>query len=345
MNRWLAIIFLILFTAFGYAQQRVNKEFQSVKNDYLQFSRKHSHFMHNGHHKLHYLQWGNPKDPTIIWLHGSFNNALEIEPFALSITKLKFNLIAIDYYGHGQTPIPENDFSSSNLVEDIKELMDSLQIQRCIIGGFSRGAYLATLFYDEYPNRVNALLLEEGGISPFLEHFSVLSEEDLKIKLEEEIQNRPNELFIEYNTEEEAYNALKPYGDTLENQLFKNFSSIRFVNNTYVIYKDIDKLFGMDNFDSLNQLMKGTLTSNKFANELMLVPYYDIINAITVPTLLLEASSKNDPFPNHAYYARLSANNKNITHKLFAESDHNIHFEQPQLFIKTITTFLNTLKK
>lgn len=343
MHKWL-IFCLFIFPWNGFAQEENAKAMTQAKNTYSQYIHKHGHFGNGGKHKLHYLQWGNPKHPTIVWLHGSMSNSFEIEPFVKEITALKYNLIAVDYYGHGQTPIPRGSFSAYDLLEDLKILLDSLQIETYIVGGFSRGAYLATLFYDKYPEKVSALLLEDGGVSPFLEHFSILSDEGLKTALNTELTTRPAALFEAYDTEEEAYKALEQYGETEANQLFKNFSFIRAVDGKFHIYKDIDILFGMDTYDNLHKLLHADLLTNAFANDLMSISFFDIIYHSTVPTLLLEASGKNDPFPKTDYYLRLSANNSKIAHKVFNQSTHNIHFEEPNKFLQTITTFLNTIK-
>ncbi|MCI0920467.1 alpha/beta fold hydrolase [Sphingobacterium rhinopitheci] len=336
MTRWFfSLLLLVSFS--GFSQQN---EIEKSKNKFNQFIDVHGGHVKTKHTHLHYLQWGCTNQKTLIWLHGSLSNAFEIEPFAKDIIKLGYRIIAIDYYGHGSTKIPADKFSATDLLQDINTLLDSLHIPTCTVGGFSRGAYLATMFYNKYPQKVDALILEDGGVSPFLEHFTTLSSEQLKTKVDEEIQNRPAELFEEYDHEEEAYCALEPYGETNKNQRYKNFSFIRFNKGKYVIYKDIDKLYGLDSYENISLLTKGKLFSNPFANELMLFPYYDIIATTTVPTLLLEASSKNDPFPNTSYYLNLKRTNNNITYNTFAKSDHTIHHEEPRKFIKALTKFL-----
>lgn len=327
------------------AQTIEDTDGREAKQKYTSFTSTHSHYIQTPNTRLHYLQWGNWDNPTIIWLHGSMSNAIEMEPFAKAITAQQYNLIAIDYYGHGQTPIPTDSFSAQSLLADINTLLDSLKIQTCIIGGFSRGASFATLFYHYYPEKVHALILEDGGVSPFLAHYTILSSSDLEKRFNAEISDRPKELFEEYDTEKEAYTALKQYGESKRSQLYKNFSFIRPHNNKFVIYKDTDKLYGMNTLDNITALAQGKLYSNPFANELMLFPYYNTIDQANIPILLLEARSTSDPYPNSDDYEALKRNNPNTTHIVFRKSDHGIHYEEAKGFTKSIVKFLNKLKK
>lgn len=336
----LILTLLLLASISGFSQQKENPEMGKNKDKYVHYINKYGGYVKTNHTDIHYLQWGKNNQKTFLWLHGSFSNAFEIEPFVQDIAKLGYRIIAIDYYGHGQTKIYGKNFSTNDLLQDINTLLDSLDISTCIVGGFSRGAYLATMFYNKYPQKVEALILEDGGINPFLEHYKILSPDALKTKFEQENENHPKALFEEYSTEKEAYDALKPYGQINKKQRYKNFSFLRFDNEKYVIYKDIDKLYGMDTYENISLLMQGNLATNLFANELMLFPFYNTIANSTIPTLLLEASSKDDPFPNTYYYSNLVSINNNIVHKTFSESDHTIHYDEPKKFKKTITQFL-----
>lgn len=342
MNKALFFVFFLLsFQAL--AQSIEHDEISKIRHEYMEYKKQYSHTIETKNTNLHYLKWGDtPSHQTILWLHGSYNNAFEIEPFTTQLNLSKYNVIAVDYYGHGQTMIPSGAFSTQSLFDDINNLLDSLEIKKCIIGGFSRGAYLATMFYKKNPHRVSALILEDGGISPFLEHFRTLPSATLKAKLDNEIQKRPQELFEEYHTEEEAFQALYPYGESTANNWYKNFSYIIYLNGKYRIYKDLDKIYGMDSYENLSDLTQGILTSNPFANDLMVFPFFEVISAIDIPTLILEASSDNDLFLNSNYYLDLKKQNKYIQHHTFENSDHNIHFDQPKEFIQSIIGFLQS---
>jgi len=339
MKKLIFIVYLFCFVQ-AFAQQNKSDDIVKAKHDYINFIQQHSHFINTPNIELHYLQWGNPNKPAFIWLHGSLSNAIELEPFAKSITELGYQLIAIDYYGHGQTPIPKGEFSVKTLMNDISHLLDSLSIQQCVIGGFSRGAYFATVFYDQFPNKVHALILEDGGVSPFLEHYKLLSKKGLKKKFNSEINSRPNELFKTFDTEDEAYQVLQSFNELEDSQRYKNFYYIRKTANGFSIYNGMDELYGMNTYKNIKSLMKNKLTKNKFANQLMIFPFFETIQKTSIPVLLLEAKSPNDFFPNSIYYNKLKHSNKNISLHTFEQSDHNIHYEESQKFINCIIDFL-----
>ncbi|WGQ12605.1 alpha/beta fold hydrolase [Pedobacter gandavensis] len=73
------------------------------------------------------------------------------------------NLIAIDYYGHGQTDIPTHPVSLYHVGDDIKQLMDQLEIKKAVIGGWSRGGGVSTAFYDAYPEFITHIIFENTG--------------------------------------------------------------------------------------------------------------------------------------------------------------------------------------
>ena len=105
-----------------------------------------------------------------MWLHGTYGNAYGFVDFAEILVDSGYQVIALDYYGHGQTPLPDHPVSIYHVADDIKVLLDSLQIGRVIIGGLSRGGSIATAFYDEYPERTLALILEDGGSVSWVTH-------------------------------------------------------------------------------------------------------------------------------------------------------------------------------
>jgi pimeloyl-ACP methyl ester carboxylesterase len=67
--------------------------------------------------------------------------------------------------GHGQTDAPD-DFSRYTLdivVEDIRQLLQHLGIQKAVIGGLSLGGYLTLHFYHQHPDMAAALILMGTG--------------------------------------------------------------------------------------------------------------------------------------------------------------------------------------
>ena len=128
---------------------------------------------------MHYLQWRNPTGTPLVWANGTYSTAYEMAPVAEQLVKAGYRIIAIDYYGHGQTPIPKHDVSIYDVADDMAALMDSLGIDKAVIGGWSRGGAIAASFYDSHPSRTLGLILVDGGSFWFLKTFDRLTDEEL----------------------------------------------------------------------------------------------------------------------------------------------------------------------
>jgi pimeloyl-ACP methyl ester carboxylesterase len=73
-----------------------------------------------------------------------------------------YRVIAFDGRGAGKSPPL---LEPANFVEDLKNLLDRLQIERAILVGHSIGGQIATDFALAYPDRVSKLVLVAPGLS------------------------------------------------------------------------------------------------------------------------------------------------------------------------------------
>lgn len=101
----------------------------------------------------------------LILLHGNGETKecfkSQIEYFSRS-----FRVIAVDTPGHGESPRGEGEFTLSRFSRDLRDFVDLLRIDKAIILGFSDGANIALLFALAFPDRVKALVLNGGNLSP-----------------------------------------------------------------------------------------------------------------------------------------------------------------------------------
>lgn len=78
----------------------------------------------------------------------------------------KFRVIALDTRGHGQSPRGTAPFTLEQFAEDLKGFLDSREISRCHLLGFSDGANIALLFALKYPDYVEKLVLNGTDLYP-----------------------------------------------------------------------------------------------------------------------------------------------------------------------------------
>jgi len=65
--------------------------------------------------------------------------ALVMLSIADSLIKAGYFVIAIDYFGHGQTPVPTHQVSLHHVADDIVALMEQRKIEKVVVGGWSMG--------------------------------------------------------------------------------------------------------------------------------------------------------------------------------------------------------------
>lgn len=101
----------------------------------------------------------------LILLHGNGEDHTyfkhQIGPFSE-----KFRVIAPDTRGHGRSPRGTAPFTLEQFAEDLKGFLDSREIRRCHLLGFSDGANIALLFALKYPAYVEKLSLNGADLHP-----------------------------------------------------------------------------------------------------------------------------------------------------------------------------------
>ena len=108
--------------------------------------------------------WGSPGQRPVLASHGWLDNA---GSFSLLAPRLPdCEIVALDLAGHGFSDSRSAD-SAYNLWQDVGDLLDvadELGWQRCTLLGHSRGAAVSMLFAATFPERVDKLILLEGGL-------------------------------------------------------------------------------------------------------------------------------------------------------------------------------------
>ena len=101
----------------------------------------------------------------LILLHGNGESSgyfvNQIDRFAN-----EYRVIAGDTRGHGASPRGNKPFTLETFADDLKNLLDSLNIEKANILGFSDGGNIAVIFALKYPERVASLVLNGANLFP-----------------------------------------------------------------------------------------------------------------------------------------------------------------------------------
>ncbi|HEY5824365.1 MAG TPA: alpha/beta hydrolase [Cyclobacteriaceae bacterium] len=345
-------IYLLIFLSFlicnSYAQDssrqalKIKLRFDSAKIEFENYEKMHGSFVQTKNTKIHYLEWGNPKDTPLIWIHGSFTNGYELSDIANDLIKKGYYLIAIDYYGHGLTKIPKHEVSLYHVADDIKTLMEIKKIKKAVIGGWSRGGIIATAFYDSYPDHVLGLILEDGGSVSTNTHYHKMSEVQLNERVKEIFKDRfPN---ARYKSQFEAYKAYYDYNDS--GSQFKLLAWITMDEDGFwSIGPGVEDLFNMESEEQfLDNILRPT-NASLFGESMSIIEPRIVYRNLRVPMLILDPVSDNDIFPYEKENEELSKQHPElIVHKTYSNTGHNMHYEKPEMFTEDLGMFLKKVK-
>jgi pimeloyl-ACP methyl ester carboxylesterase len=106
--------------------------------------------------KLHYLDWGGAGE-TVLFLHGMGDTSHIYDEFAPRFTN-QFRVLGLTRRGHGESEIQATGYDTATLVEDIRQFLDALQIQRVVMVGHSFAGDELTRFAVVHPGRVIKLI-------------------------------------------------------------------------------------------------------------------------------------------------------------------------------------------
>ncbi len=102
------------------------------------------------------------KGRSILCIHGLTANSRFWDCVALALTP-RHRVIAMDLRGRGLSDKPPTGYSIEHHCKDILALMNDHDLQRPVLMGHSLGAFISLVFAAKYPERVNRLILVDGG--------------------------------------------------------------------------------------------------------------------------------------------------------------------------------------
>lgn len=222
---------------------------------------------------------------TLVFIHGLSDNLLYWENLANNL-KSDYQILRFDLRGHGETELGEDEITVDILTNDLKNLLDDLNIKKASLIGFSLGGLIAMNFAVMYPDTLSSLVL--------MSTFSRC--DDYLINIFNQFKNALNNSF------EEFYDLILPMvlcPDVIENnkeelELLKKISAPNADCQAYIKATE-----ACSNFNIENQL-----------------------SDINVPTLIL--AGKYDDLVLLSQQKSLHDNIKNSKLIVFENSKHNL---------------------
>ncbi len=117
----------------------------------------------NGVH-YHTARYGLPEAPPLLLLHG-FTGSGDSWAELMPAFSQQFSVITVDILGHGRSAAPSdsNRYTMPHVAADLIALLDTWQIERTALLGYSMGGRLALYLACHYPERFSQLILESSS--------------------------------------------------------------------------------------------------------------------------------------------------------------------------------------
>lgn len=106
--------------------------------------------------------------PRTFFAHSGWVGTIEDWLPTLAVLSKTWRAATYDHRGTGETVVPVEQITAEALVDDVFRVMDALDIDRCVLGGFSAGVGVVLRAVVRHPERFEGLVLANGtgGVQP-----------------------------------------------------------------------------------------------------------------------------------------------------------------------------------
>ena len=110
--------------------------------------------------KLQYLEWGERNKPDLLLVHGWTSFASTWSTVAGYFCD-RFHIVAPDLRGHGDSDKPQTGYRLRDFAEDIRRLIQNLELHKPAYVGHSWGGTIGTILASDAPDLVSRVFLED----------------------------------------------------------------------------------------------------------------------------------------------------------------------------------------
>jgi proline-specific peptidase len=253
--------------------------------------------------------------PTLLFLHGL---SLSIHNFRYNYPDFfdKYRVVAVDFPGFGKSEMPNAPYSIDFFVAFTRSFMDKLGIDKAVLIGNSLGSHVALEFALNYPQRVQALVIESStgirwqvGILEYIILRAYITENQFKNISEKKMREH-----IEWSWYHQC-----PASEELVNH------RIHFRRKYYdtLIYEYNNKAFVRGLWHVINDTIRYK------------------VNAIAVPTLIVWGRHDSVTKLCDAHYLHRKIKGSRL--EIIENAGHLAHIEQPEAFNKVVRQYLEDI--
>jgi pimeloyl-ACP methyl ester carboxylesterase len=112
--------------------------------------------------RVHYQQVG--EGPDVVMVHGITGNLAVWHLQLVPALAGRHRILTYDLRGHGLTSTPPTGYSLDDMAEDLRQLLDVLELERPVVVGHSYGADIALYLAANHPDRVARVVAIEAAL-------------------------------------------------------------------------------------------------------------------------------------------------------------------------------------
>lgn len=122
-----------------------------------------SQFVEIGDSRVHYREAGDPADPTLVLLHGTYSSLHTWDGWVTELQD-RYHILRLDMPGFGLTgPRRQGEHTLEYLIETVGRFCDALGVSQITLVGSSLGGGIAWRLSTDRPDLVSRLILVDAG--------------------------------------------------------------------------------------------------------------------------------------------------------------------------------------
>jgi 2-succinyl-6-hydroxy-2,4-cyclohexadiene-1-carboxylate synthase len=256
---------------------------------------------------------GSESHPVILFLHGFMGCKGDWTEVANGLGD-GFRTMTVDLPGHGDTEVlNEGCYRMEGCANELVKLLDSLNVERCHLVGYSMGGRLGFHLLVHHPRRFERAVIESA--SPGL-----LSRTERRDRITHDLSL-----------------AMQLKSEGLEAFLSRWYSQPMFSR----LRRDHARFAGILERRRRNDPMK-LARSLRFMGSGAMEPLWSQLHTISHPLLLLKGEH-DTKF--RAIARGMAAEIPNVQISVVPNAGHTVHFEQPDAYIKLVGNFLKDTRQ
>lgn len=258
--------------------------------------------------QFHYQWVGLEQGQVVVFLHGVFGLHRNFRSVARAFSK-DYRCLLYDHRGHGKS-IKEGPHTVEQLAQDLKFLMDDLNIDKAYIVGHSLGGFVSLIFAQHYPEKIQKLVIIDSSPEPL---------EWIGLEMINNLKSLPDC----FKSTQDAKRHLTHLAE--QNVLPKSLAQVLSLQLEQQKEKVVFSL-------SKKGLMDLILDVRNYS-------YWTMIEKLIMPTLYIRGEI-SEHFPKD-FFDKIVKSNPVVQGVEIKNAGHTPYFEQPEQFIQALKKFIN----